>query len=359
MELQLCVTKIIRETSDTKSFYLEPVDKSIIINYKAGQFLTLLIFHNEREIRRSYSLGSVHLVDEQLFITVKRKVNGEVSRYLLDHFKGGDILTSLPPSGRFTIYEPLAETYFFVAAGSGITPVFALIKELLYHHSETKIILINQCRNEANIIYKKELHALQQHFINRFQLIQLLSRPISRRYTSQHLNNEMLEKIINEEITKNKSQTNDKPRTANDKRQTINFYLCGPLPFMRMAEFTLRQMGFSQDQIRKEHFVIDAPPIVPLLTDTTPKKVKIHYQQQTYHIAVVYPTSILDAVLEEGIQLPYSCKGGRCSTCAAYCLNGKVVMSMNEVLTDKDIAKGLVLTCVGFAATDAELSFEF
>ena len=351
MELQLSITKIIQETSDTKSFYLEPVNKNIIINYKAGQFLTFLIYNNERETRRSYSLGSAHLVDAELFITVKRKANGEISRHLLDHFKEGDILTSLPPSGRFIIYEPLAEIYLFAAAGSGITPVFALIKELLYHHSATKIILINQCRNEANIIYKKELYALVQHFKDRFQLIQFFSRPSSRRYALRHLNNEILENIIKEKITKNKSKTSDNP-------QTINFYLCGPLPFMRMAEFTLRQIGFAPDQIRKEHFVIDKPPTAPLLTDTTPKKVTIHYQQQTHHIEAVYPTSILDAALQKGIQLPYSCKGGRCSTCVSYCLTGKVVMSMNEVLTDNDIAKGLVLTCVGFAATDAELSFE-
>ncbi|HXL57139.1 MAG TPA: FAD-binding oxidoreductase, partial [Chitinophagaceae bacterium] len=116
MELQLRITKITQETNDTKSFYLQPVDKNIVVNYKAGQFLTLLIHHNEREIRRSYSLGSVPLVDKHLFITVKRKVNGEISRHLLDHFKEGNTLTSLLPSGRFTIYEPLVQTYFFIAA---------------------------------------------------------------------------------------------------------------------------------------------------------------------------------------------------------------------------------------------------
>jgi ring-1,2-phenylacetyl-CoA epoxidase subunit PaaE len=126
---------------------------------------------------------------------------------------------------------------------------------------------------------------------------------------------------------------------------------------MRMAEFTLRLLGFSADQIRKEHFVIGAPPPAPLLTDTSPKQVTIHHNQQTHYIQVAYPASILDAALQQGIELPYSCKGGRCSTCAAYCINGKVVMSMNEVLTEKDLAKGLVLTCVGFAATDTELSF--
>jgi ring-1,2-phenylacetyl-CoA epoxidase subunit PaaE len=353
MELKLRITKIVQETKDTKSFYLQSVDKKNIIAYKAGQFLTLLINHNEREIRRSYSLGSTPFVDKQLFITVKRKVNGEISRHLLDHYKEGGMLSSLSPSGRFIVYEPLAATYFFIVAGSGITPVFALIKELLYQHAATKIILINQCRNEQNIIYKKELHLLQREFAKRFEIIQLFSRPISKKYLPLHLNNEMLEGIVR------KKTADCKLQTPNDKRQTIDFYLCGPLPFMRMAEFTLRQMGFSQDQIRKEHFVIDTPPTASLLTDTRLKKVTIHYRQQTHYINVAYPTSILDAALQKGIELPYSCKGGRCSTCAAYCINGKVIMSMNEVLTEKDIAKGLVLTCVGFAATDTELNFEF
>ena len=345
MELQLRITKIVAETKDTKSFYLQPIDKTPI-DYKAGQFLTLLIRHNQKEVRRSYSLGSTPFVDEQLFITVKRKVNGEISRHLLDHFKEGDKLTALPPSGRFTIHEPLSTTYFFIAAGSGITPVFALIKELLYHHSATRVVLINQCRNEENIIYKKELYFLQKRFKERFEIIQFFSRPISDKYTPLHLNNALMEKILEQ-------------KTFNLQLLTLNFYLCGPLAFMRMTEFTLKLIGFSGDQIRKEHFVIDTPPPAPLLADTTPKKVIVHHLHKTYHVQVAYPTSILDAALNEGVELPYSCKGGRCSTCAAYCINGKIVMSMNEVLTEEDLAKGLVLTCVGFAATDSEISFEF
>ena len=127
---------------------------------------------------------------------------------------------------------------------------------------------------------------------------------------------------------------------------------------MRMAEFTLRLLGFSGDQVRKEHFVIETPPHPSLLTDRSSKQLTIYHQQKTYNLKVAYPTSILDAALQNNIQLPYSCKAGRCSTCSAYCIKGKVVMSMNEVLTEKDLAKGLVLTCVGFAATDVELNFD-
>jgi ring-1,2-phenylacetyl-CoA epoxidase subunit PaaE len=343
--MELRITKVVTETKDTKSFYLEPIDK-VAIDYKAGQFLTLLIQHNKREVRRSYSLGSTPFHDKRLFITVKRKVNGEISRYLLDHFKEGDKITALAPSGRFIIYQPLSAIYFFIVAGSGITPVFALIKDLLYHHSSTRIILINQCRNEENIIYKKELIALQTQFNERFEIMQFFSRPVSDEYAPSHLNNELLQKILEQQ-------------TFNFHPSDLNFYLCGPVAFMRMAEFTIKLIGFSNDQIRKEHFVIDTPPQTPLLTDTVPKKIIVHHLQKTFHIEVAYPTSILDAALNEGIELPYSCKGGRCSTCAAFCINGKILMSMNEVLTEKDIAKGLVLTCVGFAATDSEISFEF
>ena len=347
MELKLRITKIISETKDTKSFFLQPPDQKAI-DYKAGQFLTLIFKHNKREVRRSYSLGSTPFVDKQLFITVKRKVNGEISRHLLDHYKEGDILSCLAPSGRFTIHEPLAQTYFFIVAGSGITPVFALIKELLHHHDTAKIILLNQCRDEKNIIYKKQLLSLQKEFAKRFEVIQFLSRPKSPEHIALHLNNEILEEIV-------------KQKNINTQFSISNsqFYLCGPLPFMRMAEFTLRLLGFSADQIRKEHFVIETPPHAPLLSDTSPKQIIIHHQQKTYNLQAAYPKSILDAALQNNIQLPYSCKAGRCSTCSAFCINGKVVMSMNEVLTEKDIEKGLILTCVGFAATDVELNFDF
>lgn len=343
MQLKFRITKIISETKDTKTFYLHPINKKTV-EYKSGQFLTLLIDHNKKEVRRSYSLGSTPFVDDELFITVKRKVNGEISRHLLDHYKEGDILTALAPSGRFIIHEPLAETYFFITAGSGITPVFALIKALLNQHNSTKIFLINQCRSEDDIIYKNELRSLQNNFKERFEIIQFFSKPVSNKYVPLHLTNEILEEIV-------------KKKTSNDKHQTINFYLCGPLPFMRMAEFTLKLIGYTTDQLRKEHFVIDAPPHAPLLTDTSPRQVIIHHNHQTHKLMIGYPTSILDAALQQGIELPYSCKAGRCSTCSAYCIHGKIVMSMNEVLTEKDLQNGLVLTCVGFAATDAEISF--
>ena len=135
------------------------------------------------------------------------------------------------------------------------------------------------------------------------------------------------------------------------------FYLCGPPAFMRMVLFTLRLMGVAETQIRKENFTVEYVPPPPLLSDPSPKRVVIHTAETQYAFEVAWPSTILQAALDHHIPLPYSCKGGRCSTCVARCLNGKVKMSINEVLTEQDIREGLVLTCVGYAETDVELKY--
>jgi ring-1,2-phenylacetyl-CoA epoxidase subunit PaaE len=116
-------------------------------------------------------------------------------------------------------------------------------------------------------------------------------------------------------------------------------------------------MGFGNDHIKKEHFTIDHVPPPPLMRDRSSKKITIHFKDQDYQIQASYPSTILEAALANHIQLPFSCRGGRCSTCAARCLQGTVVMSINEVLTEKDLREGWVLTCVGFAKTDIELLY--
>ncbi len=110
-------------------------------------------------------------------------------------------------------------------------------------------------------------------------------------------------------------------------------------------------------QVKRENFVIDFVPPAPFMIDTTPKNVTIHFNNQTCNLKVAYPNNILEVALKNNIQLPYSCRGGRCSTCVATCTKGKIKMSINDVLTDYDLANGLILTCVGYPETDVELVF--
>lgn len=335
--LSLRITHIANETPESRSFYFA-VRVGGEIGYEAGQFITLIIALNGKEVRRSYSLCSTPGVDEQLFITIKRVQNGAISRYLYDHLKVGDTLTALPPAGRFTIQQA-AELHFFIAAGSGITPVFSLLKEVLLKHPESKAILLYQNTNEVQSIFRSQLLMLRQRYAERFQLIELFSQPVDHKAMPKRLNNYLMERIVLEQV----------------HTSSVLFYICGPRSFILISQFTLRVMGYAEVTIRKENFVIDKVPPPPFVSDPSPHQVVIHYGGDTHTLSVAYPHNILEVALKNNIQLPYSCRGGTCSTCMATCIKGKVKMSVNEVLTDADLEQGLVLTCVGYPETDVEL----
>ena len=330
LETPVCYTYFLREVTG----------KSIA--YKAGQFLTLLLTINGREVRRSYSLSSAPLVDANLSITVKRVPNGEASRYIIDNIKEGDVIQALLPAGRFTINQPNEKLFCFIAAGSGISPIYALIKSLLNKPSEQKLLLIYQSRKEDTAIFRKQLLLLQEGYRNRFTIIELFSQPGSHSIPPRRLNNFLLEQIIRQHV----------------HTTSVQFYICGPALFMKMGEFTLKTLGYESSKIFKENFVIDTPAPPALMIDSKPRKVSIHYKHDEFDVQVKYPESILQAALRQHVHLPYSCRGGRCSTCTVRLLSGKVKMSINDVLTEKDIADGLVLTCVGYAETDVLLRVE-
>ena len=283
-------------------------------------------------------------IDKHVAITVKKKENGEISRHILNTWQPGTIVKSLPPAGRFILEtQPDKKRHiWFIAAGSGITPVLGLIKKALFHEPETHITLVYQNHDEHNIIFHKPLQKLAMQYAHRFTRIDLLSNPESPEGKPARLNNWLLEQLV----------------TSNFKPQTTNlFYTCGPEPFMRMVQFTLRVLGFHEDQLRKEHFVIE-PVRKPVFTmPSTAYTVVVHYAAQTHQFTTAWPDTILQAAQKKGIALPYSCNTGRCATCAAHCRKGSVTMSNNEVLTDKDLQNGLVLTCTGYATSDIELEW--
>ena len=329
----LRVVAIHPEALDTKTILLERTDGQPF-PYQPGQFLTLLFQFRGHELRRSYSFSTTPGVDPLPAITVKRIPNGEISRYLLDHLQPGDHLTTLPPAGRFTL-EPAPEL-FFLAAGSGLVPIFSLIKQAL-KQPETHITLITQQHEPASTPFRQQLSKLQTTYgPGQFEWIDLLSIQNGR------INNWWLERWL---------------ETTQALKNDTRFYLCGPTAFMRMAQFTLKTLGIPDDHIRQEYFTIERRPPPPPLIDPAPKKVTILTGNGRYEFDTAWPDTILDAALKHGIRLPYSCRAGRCSTCVARLKQGKIKMSTNEVLTEKDIKAGLTLTCVGYAETDVTLSF--
>ncbi len=328
--LQLRVEAIKWELQDTATFYLSEISGKKI-HYKAGQFITLVFDHHHEEIRRSYSLSSSP-DEEFLSITIKRIPNGEISRFMLTKIKPGDILHAEKPAGRFTLSDSsTGKTIFLFAAGSGIVPIFSQLKYTLNRDGESRFLLIYSNRDGNSILFDAALHELAGRSAGRLTIINLLSGDADR------LTNYKVEQLV--------KQYAENPADS-------EFYLCGPFDYMRMIRLTLLYMGIEPQQIRKENFVLDTIAIPASPVNFPPKTVRIHFGNETYDLVTGENQSILQAALQNGIKLPYSCRQGICSACTAVCKSGKVVMTKNDVLTDADLAAGLVLTCTGHAVGD-------
>ena len=340
--LQLRIVRVSPETKSpdpfaVRSYFLEPLNGQSV-SYQAGQFLTLILTHNGHEIRRSYSLSSAP--GETLRLTIKRIQNGEISRFLVDTLRVGDVLTSLHPAGRFTLDDTQSGDIILLGAGSGITPLFALLKQALWSHKARRVTLLYSNSTQESIIFRQELDDLQRQFPDRFKLHYLLSNPPNN-WTGLRgrLNNVMLEQLLPTLI-------------GTSTPEAIRFYLCGPSDYMRMAQFSLVFNGFSREQLRQENFVIDRVVVVPPPLSAQERTVLIRFRGREVEIQVPAYKSILQAAWDEGIRLPFSCRGGRCSACMARCLSGHVHMTINDVLTERDLADGWVLTCTGYPESD-------
>jgi len=304
------------------------------IEYKAGQYVTFVQQSAPQEIRRSYSVTSSPLLNEPLTIGVKRIANGIFSRQLIDYAKPGDELLTTGAGGLFTLPEDFSNTrqIFFLAAGSGITPIYSLLKTVLHFHPGIHVILIFSNSSQSKTIFFHQLNELNQRFNNQFHLQFLFSG--SPNLLMARLNRELLIQLT-------------KAHSICSFDQTL-FYLCGPEAYMRMCTYTLQENKVPQDNIRKENFVTELkrlPKIDPPDKDT--HLVTIQYGKEIYKLKVNYPDPILQAAKKQNIGLPYSCETGKCGNCAATCIEGNVWLSYNEVLTEKDLANGLTLTCVG------------
>ena len=328
--LQLRIEAIKWETADIATFYLKDTEGKRV-SYQAGQFITLVFKHRDQEIRRSYSLSSAP-AEDFLTITIKRIANGEISRYMLSKLRVGDILTAVEPAGRFTFKRLQSKTDLFLfAAGTGITPIFSLIKDRLSKVSKSKLTLFYSSNNQE-ILFRARLDELAAKYPEHFAIVYLISSEGKR------LNNLDIERLIKQYL--------------NFKLEDAEFFLCGPFSYTRMLRLTLLYMGIDTNKIRSEKFVIDTIKVPGTLVSYPPGFVKINFKGERFDIAIGENQTILQAALQNGIQLPYSCRVGSCSTCAAICKSGKVVMSANEVLTDEDLKQGFVLTCTGHVIGD-------
>lgn len=325
------------ETRDTKSFELS-FDQPI--SYLPGQFLSVIRKRGDFETRRQYSFSSHPVLSRFPIITVKRIENGELSRWLFDEAKVGDTLLSAGVSGRFILPADINQikTILFLAAGSGITPVLSLMQELLNFHRDKQVILVYSNRSAEDTIFINTLQQWQRDFP---QLTVEYFFSNNKNLRRARLGNLLLMDIYKQYI-----------RDAS----TSVAYLCGPYDYMQMLEITLRTEGLAADRVLKEVFLSPEVSDELLPPDQDQHQVLIRYGNNSVKLSVKYPTTILQAARKKNFELPFSCEAGRCGTCAATCTSGEVWMKVNEVLSDKEVAQGRVLTCTGYAVGgDVEL----
>lgn len=333
MPTALTVTGIREEVKGVKILLFEG-DEAKAIHFQAGQYLTLLYPYQQNEIRRSYSITSSPALEEPLAIGVKRIQNGVFSRYLVDDVRIGDRLLTTGAGGFFTLPQELRpyKQIFFFAAGSGITPVFSLLKTILYAHPQLTVVLIYSNSSPESTMFLEPLQLLAQEFSERLQIEFLFSNVKS--LAKARLYRDLLRQLVKQ--------------YARAEPQELLCYLCGPENYMQMCVYGLRQLNVPAGNIRREYFT-KARMVAPVKpADTNRHQVVVNFAEKQYHLQVQYPTTILEAAKKAGIALPYSCEVGRCGNCVARCQTGQVWMSYNEVLTERELAKGLVLTCVGF-----------
>lgn len=332
----LKVSSILTETPKSYSLVLEQPNPKI--PYKPGQFFTLILTINGEKVRRSYSASS-HSDENEIVLTIKRVEGGLVSNYIPEHIKAGDFVEVMSATGVFCSDKNTQTKIALIGGGSGITPIFSLLKDYLKRSDVASILLMDCNRSEEEIIFKKQIDQLAGQYNDKFKVVHFLSQPQAVGASSNKLSSSNLKECL---------------IAHGFHVGQFDAFVCGPNGMMETAMDGLKEMGVEDSFIHKESFlnnthVFDTPENQEAESHATEDEdtITLIYYRQEYKLHVPKNKSILEAALDKDIDLPYSCQSGLCTACMGKCTSGKVTMPDCDGLTPKEINLGYVLTCVG------------
>jgi len=344
----LRIKKINKETDQCVSVEFEiPKSKSNSFQFKQGQSLTMRTNLDGEEVRRTYSLCSSPL-DKKWKVAIKKVDGGLFSSFANDNLKEGDLLDVMEPVGKFyTDLDPSnKKNYLAFAAGSGITPVISIIKTVLKTEPQSTFTLVYGNRSRSSIIFFEELEGLKNKFIERFSFINVLSRertetPINfGRIDIGKLTE--LEKLI-------------------DYKKMDEIFICGPEEMIFCVKNFIEQKDISEKKIHFELFTTSGQKKKSGVGSQEsgvkegPQSkitVKVDGRSFDFDLSLNSDTTILDAALKQGADLPFACKGGMCCTCKAKLLEGEVEMDVHWGLEHEEVEQGYILTCQSHPKTE-------
>jgi len=330
--LKLIIKEVKRETADAVSVLFN-VPEELKSDYKfiAGQYINLKLTLDNQEIRRAYSICSAPESGE-LRIAVKAVKSGLFSQFANTKLKAGDVLEVGQPEGKFT-FEPDAErqkNYAAFVAGSGITPVLSIIKSVLKGEPKSSFVLVYGNRTPEETIFHQELHDLQLQYVGRFFVHYV--------YSQAKAENALFGRI-------EKSSVNFVLNNKHKELEFDKFYLCGPEEMINRVSEVLKEKNVKESAIKFELFTSSSQEQEIKTSLEGHTKITVMVDDDEVSFEMSQKQTILDAALKQGIDAPYSCQGGICSSCLARVTSGSAEMTKNSILTDKEIASGLILTC--------------
>lgn len=337
---RLSIEKVEQETKDAVSIHFsQPGLRKI--QYQPGQYLTLLVPFQDQLHYRPYSLWTTQRLDDTLAISVKRVEGGLISNFLNDTAKSGQVLDVIEPMGHFTLVNTVKDKrkVVLLGGGSGITPLMAILRSVLYDAPDSEVYLYYSNRNEDSIIFRKKLDYLKSIFPQRFFLRYFLTR------SAAMPNAPFIQKRIDHDwLSKNWAEL-----SPAIEKETL-YYLCGPDSMMNDIEMFLKEKQISPEQIFKESF--NSSSISSIEASGVSKTVNLHWKGKKYTVQVPQGVSILDAGLESGIALPYSCRSGECATCMGRIMKGVIEERGERHLTPQEWENGYRLLCQSLAVED-------
>lgn len=334
------VADVVEETPDARSLvFAIPEESRHEFAYMPGQFLTLRIpSDNTGHVARCYSLASSPYTDDLPKVTIKRTTGGYGSHWLCDNVGVGDRIQVLPPAGVFTPAS-LDEDLLLFAAGSGITPVMSILKSAL-SEGTGDVVLVYANRDEKSIIFADELRELAVRHGRRLTIVHWLEG-VQGRLTPHQLAG--------------------LSRGARDHRA----YLCGPKPFMNTIRQGLALAGVPRDRVHAEVFTsLSGDPFADIVIETSPEgeasTVDVELDGETHRLRWPHRATLVDVMVAQGLDVPYSCREGECGSCACALVEGEVDMDLGDapILEPEDLADGYILGCQARPASE-HLRIEF
>jgi ring-1,2-phenylacetyl-CoA epoxidase subunit PaaE len=332
---KLQIKEVKRETANTISIVFNvPAELKPTYKFVAGQYLNLRLTLDGKEIRRAYSICSSPESGE-LRIAIKSVKNGHFSKFANDNLKVGDLIEVGQPEGKFT-FEPHADrqkNYAAFVAGSGITPVLSIVKTVLQNEPKSTFVLVYGNKSPEETIFYNALHELQLKYVGRFFVHFVFSQ--------SKVDGELFGRI-------EKSSVNFILNNKHKEKEFDKFYLCGPEEMITLVTTVLKEHNVADKNIKFELFSTSSSENVEASSHDGHAKITVLVDGEETAFEMSQKQTLLEAALKQGLDAPYSCQGGICSSCLARITKGSAEMKKNSILTDGEIGEGLILTCQAY-----------